>query len=167
MERATPVSWFVRLTDAPGTIEPDGSLISPVISASRRQFLTGALGAAAAVATRGAAFAQAAPRVVIVGGGFGGASVARWLKRTDPGIAVTLIERSPQFVACPFSNLVLGGLREMSSITFNYDGVKRAGVDVVQGEAVAVVAYNNGLATGHAPNDMAAFIHSKMYDPHY
>jgi malate dehydrogenase (oxaloacetate-decarboxylating)(NADP+) len=34
-------------------------------------------------------------------------------------------------------------------------------------EAVAVVAYNNGLATGHAPNDMAAFIHSKMYDPHY
>ena len=34
-------------------------------------------------------------------------------------------------------------------------------------EAVAVVAYNNGLATGHAPNDMASFIHSKMYDPHY
>jgi malate dehydrogenase (oxaloacetate-decarboxylating)(NADP+) len=34
-------------------------------------------------------------------------------------------------------------------------------------EAVAVVAYNNGLATGHAPNDMAAFIQSKMYDPHY
>ena len=34
-------------------------------------------------------------------------------------------------------------------------------------EAVAVVAYNSGLATGHAPNDMASFIHSKMYDPHY
>lgn len=75
---------------------------------------------------------------MIVGGGFGGASAARWLRRTDPGIAVTLVERDERFVSCPFSNLVLGGLRAIESVTFGYEGVRRAGVDVVRDSAVAI-----------------------------
>ncbi len=105
---------------------------------SRRKFVAGSLGITALLAAGRRGFAQAAPRVVIVGGGFGGVSVARWLRRIEPGIAVTLIERDAQFVTCPSSNLVLGGLRDIASITFNYDGAKAAGVHVIQGEATAV-----------------------------
>jgi NADPH-dependent 2,4-dienoyl-CoA reductase/sulfur reductase-like enzyme len=76
--------------------------------------------------------------VVVVGGGFGGASVARWLRRTDPAIAVTLVERNERFVTCPFSNLVLAGVRDLDSISFRYDGVRRAGIEVVHDGAVAI-----------------------------
>ncbi len=80
------------------------------------------LGAAAAAA---AAFrpvrtlAQgAAPRVVVVGGGFAGASCARALRQAAPRVAVTLVEASPTFTACPFSNAVIGGLRELDAQQF-------------------------------------------------
>ena len=106
---------------------------------SRRSFA-----AAAAAATTLAAFrparllAQVRPRVVVIGGGFGGASVARWLRRTDDGIDVTVVERNARFVTCPFSNLVLGGQRSIESISFGYDVVRRAGVEVVQDTATAI-----------------------------
>ena len=54
-----------------------------------------------------------APRVVVVGGGFAGATCARALKKLDPRIAVTLVEANRTFTACPFSNLVIAGLREL------------------------------------------------------
>jgi sulfide dehydrogenase [flavocytochrome c] flavoprotein subunit len=76
--------------------------------------------------------------VVVIGGGFGGASVARWLRRIDDGIDVTLVERNARFVTCPFSNLVVGGQRTIESISFGYDAVQRAGVDVVQDTATAI-----------------------------
>ena len=69
--------------------------------------------AALAAALPCPSLAQAAPRVVVIGGGFGGASCARALKRIDAKIAVTLIEPNRDFVACPFSNEVIAGLREM------------------------------------------------------
>jgi sulfide dehydrogenase [flavocytochrome c] flavoprotein subunit len=87
---------------------------------SRRDFLKTAAAGAAMLPLP--AIAQGAPaRVVVVGGGFGGATCARFVKRIDPRIAVTLVEASPRFIACPFSNLVIVGLRELSAQEFGYD----------------------------------------------
>jgi NADPH-dependent 2,4-dienoyl-CoA reductase/sulfur reductase-like enzyme len=107
---------------------------------SRRAFL-----AAAATATSGAllaapALAQAAPRVVVVGGGFAGATAARALKRADPRIAVTLVEASRTFTACPFSNLVIAGLRDIERQEFGYDRLAADHVQVVIATAVGVDA---------------------------
>lgn len=77
-------------------------------------------------------------RVVVVGGGFGGATTARYLKKHNPGMAVTLIEADRRFYTCPFSNLVLGGLRDFESIGHSFDDLKRAGVKVVHGRASGV-----------------------------
>src|SRR5262249_8277615 len=60
-------------------------------------------------------------RVVVVGGGFGGASCARFIKRIDPRITVTLVEANPTFTACPFSNGVSAGLRDLQAQAFSYD----------------------------------------------
>ena len=84
----------------------------------------------------GKAFAQAAGNVVVIGGGFGGASAARYLKRM--GVNVTLIEANTTFTTCPFSNTVLGGFGKMADITHNYDGLKKAGVNVVTGTVTGI-----------------------------
>ena len=68
------------------------------------------------------AFAQAAARIVVIGGGFGGASCARALRQLDPKLQVTLIEPNRIFTACPFSNEVIAGLRELQAQQFTYDG---------------------------------------------
>ena len=78
--------------------------------ATRRTFLK--LTAAASLAAPSIASAQAAGRVVVVGGGFGGATAARTLKALEPKLTVTLVEPNPVFTACPFSNNVLAALRE-------------------------------------------------------
>src|SRR5690606_40827724 len=67
--------------------------------------------------------AQTSAHVVILGGGFGGASVARALRRANPQIRVTLIERDSRYHTCPFSNGVLGGLWSMEDISFGYDAL--------------------------------------------
>jgi len=89
---------------------------------SRREFLKSA-GAVStsAVLLSAPALTQAAPRVAVVGGGFAGASCARALKIIDPGIKVTLVEANRTFTACPFSNGVIAGLRELSAQQFTYD----------------------------------------------
>jgi sulfite dehydrogenase len=79
-------------------------------------------------------------RVVVVGGGFGGSTAARYLKLWGGNIDVTLVERNAQFVSCPISNLVVGGFRDIASVTRGYDSLKAAGVKVVQGEVTAVDA---------------------------
>ena len=79
-------------------------------------------------------------RVVVVGGGFGGATVARYLKMWGGNVEVTLVERNPQFISCPISNLVIGGHKQMADITRGYDGLKALGVNLVQGEVTAVDA---------------------------
>jgi sulfide dehydrogenase [flavocytochrome c] flavoprotein subunit len=87
---------------------------------TRRRFLERAgLGLVAALAVRPAR-AQAAPRVVIIGGGFAGASCARALRRLDQRVAVTLVEQNTTFVACPFSNEVIAGLRDLKAQEFGY-----------------------------------------------
>lgn len=79
-------------------------------------------------------------RVVVVGGGFGGATAARYLRLWGGNVDVTLVERNAGFVSCPISNLVVGGHRQMADITRGYDGLKAAGVKLVQGEVVAIDA---------------------------
>jgi len=95
---------------------------------SRREFLKSAAAGAALLPLP--AIAQGARgRVVVVGGGFGGATCARFIKRIDSRITVTLVEANPTFVACPFSNGVITGLREIRAQEFGYD--KFAGDQVV------------------------------------
>ena len=77
-------------------------------------------------------------RVVVVGGGYGGATAARYLRLWGGNVDVTLVERNAQFVSCPISNLVLGGHRQMSEITVGYDGLKAVGVKVIQGDVTAI-----------------------------
>jgi sulfide dehydrogenase [flavocytochrome c] flavoprotein subunit len=91
---------------------------------SRRDFLKhAAAGASAALFPLPALAQGAAGRVVVVGGGFAGASCARALKRLDRRITVTLVEASPTFTACPFSNTVIAGMRDLKAQQFNYEKI--------------------------------------------
>jgi sulfide dehydrogenase [flavocytochrome c] flavoprotein subunit len=92
---------------------------------SRRDVLAG-LGAVMLAAP--SVSAQTAPRVVVVGGGFGGATAAREVKRLLPRVDVVLVADERTFTACPFSNLVLAGLRDIAAQQFGYGGVEKAGV---------------------------------------
>lgn len=106
---------------------------------TRRQFVGGAtIAAIAPFAIPHLARAQGGAKVVVIGGGFGGTSVARYLKRHSPDLSVTLIERDTHYTTCPFSNGVIGGLWTMNDITFSYDGVTAAGVDVIHDLATAI-----------------------------
>lgn len=82
--------------------------------------------------------AQAAARVVVVGGGFGGATLARALRVADPAISVTLVEANPSYMSCPYSNEVIAGLRDLAAQRFGYAGVVASGARLVQGVAVGV-----------------------------
>ncbi len=82
---------------------------------------------------------KAEGRVVVIGGGFGGASCAKYLGRLAPGLDVTLIERDSRFITCPFSNAVLGGLYGIDYITHDYDALQNShGVTVVHGSATEI-----------------------------
>jgi len=106
---------------------------------SRRALIGGAVASvAAAVLAAPQVRAQAQPRVVVVGGGFAGASCARALKQLDRDLAVTLIESDTAYTACPFSNAVLAGLRGIEAQTFGYDGFGDVGF--IRKRAVAVDA---------------------------
>ena len=105
---------------------------------SRRQFLASTAATASATLLPAPARAQAAPRVVVVGGGFAGATAARALKHADARIAVTLVETSRTFTACPFSNGVIGGQRELSAQQFGYDRVVADGVQIAFATATGV-----------------------------
>jgi NADPH-dependent 2,4-dienoyl-CoA reductase/sulfur reductase-like enzyme len=80
-------------------------------------------------------------RVLVVGGGWGGATAAKYLKLWGgSSIDVLLVERNPQFVSCPLSNLVLGGSRTIDSLTTSYAGLRERGVSVVQDSVVSIDA---------------------------
>jgi len=106
---------------------------------TRRTFLKLATATAAGLAPA-VASAQGTGRVVVVGGGFAGATAARTLKALEPRLTVTLVEPNRIFTACPFSNDVLAAVREISQQQFGYDGVVRAGVTMAQTSATAVDA---------------------------
>ena len=101
---------------------------------TRRRSLLGA--AVVALAAPSIVRAQAAAaHVVVVGGGFGGATAARYLKQLAPTVQVTLVEPAERFYTCPFSNLYLAGLRSWESLAHGFDGLRRAGVNVVHAQA--------------------------------
>ncbi|MBK7766126.1 MAG: NAD(P)/FAD-dependent oxidoreductase [Sulfuritalea sp.] len=107
---------------------------------SRRQFLQAA-GAATACAAlpRAASAATASGRVVVVGGGFGGATVAKYLRLWGGDVQVTLVEPNPTHIACILSNLVLTGALSMNRITLGYSALQtNHGVSLMQGRAIAI-----------------------------
>ena len=82
-----------------------------------------------------------ARRIVIVGGGYGGATAARYTALWGVGaVDVTLIERDLAFVSCPLSNLVLGGSRSIADVTVSYASLATRGVTVVHDRAIAIDA---------------------------
>src|SRR5688500_4024430 len=107
-------------------------------SLDRRALLKSAslVGAAAFLASP--VFAQAQPKVVVIGGGFAGATCARELKRA--GLSVTLVEPNATYTACPFSNSVLAGMRQLPAQQFGYDALKKDGVSIAQQNALRVDA---------------------------
>lgn len=84
------------------------------------------------------AIAQGAAKVVIVGGGAGGATVAHYVKKDAPELDVTLIEANPIYSSSFFSNLYIGGFRSLESLNHTYGGLRRIGVKVVHDTATAV-----------------------------
>ena len=106
----------------------------------RRSFLKSGAAGLAAVASGCATLARAPSRarVAVIGGGYGGATAAKYIRVLDPSIEVVLIEPNEAFVSCPLSNMVLGGFRSMADITVGYDGLAMRGVRIVRDTATAV-----------------------------
>lgn len=114
---------------------------------NRRAFLKLA-GAASALAAipRGVGAATTAARVVVVGGGFGGATVAKYLRMWGGNVQVTLVDANPNHVSCVLSNLVVTGALAMSRVTLGFDYLKaNHGVAVLQGRAVGIDPAGNTL----------------------
>jgi NADPH-dependent 2,4-dienoyl-CoA reductase/sulfur reductase-like enzyme len=108
----------------------------------RRHFLKSAAAGATLAGIGGCASMGGAAkgRVAVVGGGYGGATAAKYLRLFDPGIEVVLIEPNDAFVSCPISNMVLGGFQTMQDVTTPYSGLARHGVRLVRDTATAIDA---------------------------
>jgi NADPH-dependent 2,4-dienoyl-CoA reductase/sulfur reductase-like enzyme len=118
---------------------------------TRREFLRtsaataglGALGSIGALAgcapvTKGDLAPKSGRRVVVIGGGWGGATAAKYVRLSDPTIEVILLEPNRSFVSCPFSNLVLSGVESIGSLTHGYEGLRRHGVRIRHEAATAI-----------------------------
>jgi NADPH-dependent 2,4-dienoyl-CoA reductase/sulfur reductase-like enzyme len=115
---------------------------------NRRQFLKAigagtAATAAPAILTACATAPAEAPkpigRVIVIGGGYGGATCAKYIRMwSERRIEVFLIERNTQFVSCPLSNLVLGGSRQIGDLTIGYEKLREYGVQVIRDEVTAI-----------------------------
>jgi sulfide dehydrogenase [flavocytochrome c] flavoprotein subunit len=105
-----------------------------------RRNVVGGIAAASAglLALPAVSGAQSAARIVVIGGGFGGAACVRALKRREPKLSVTLVEPNRTFTACPFSNEVIAGLRDIEMQRFGYDGIAAGGVTVIAQAATKV-----------------------------
>src|SRR5215204_3120625 len=111
---------------------------------TRRDFLASSAAVAASAAPMPRpAIAQAEPHVVVVGGG-----VARALKQIDPRIAVTLVETNRLFTACPFSNGVIAGLRELPAQQFSYERIVESGIVFAAGTANLIDQQARSLIVG-------------------
>jgi sulfide dehydrogenase [flavocytochrome c] flavoprotein chain len=107
---------------------------------NRREFIKVAGAGAATMTLAGCASMNGLgkSRVVVIGGGFGGATAAKYLKLWGGDLDVVMVERNTQFISCPMSNLVIGGSKSIADITRGYDGLVKAGVKVVQDEVTAI-----------------------------
>ncbi len=109
-------------------------------SIDRRSFLKAVSAAAGAsvLSIPSARAATAKARVVVVGGGYGGATAARYLRLLDPGIDVTLIERGTRYTSCPLSNEVISGVRDIATLQAGYERLAARGVKVVHNEVTQI-----------------------------
>jgi sulfide dehydrogenase [flavocytochrome c] flavoprotein subunit len=118
------------------------------MSISRRNFIkytsaaiaaTGIIGCKSTQNTNtasGVIMPKTGKRIVVLGGGWGGATAAKYIKLEDPSVDVVMVERQEQFISCPVSNWVIGGLRTMKDITISYDGlIKNYGIKMLHAEA--------------------------------
>lgn len=107
---------------------------------NRRKLLVGSASLAGAMMFGApAVFGQAKPRVVVIGGGAGGVTAAKYIAKDSAGaIAVTLVEPNARYQTCFHSNLYLGGVRDYASITHGYAGLKKHGVTVVGEKATKI-----------------------------
>lgn len=117
---------------------------------TRRSFCAGVAGVAATSVFAKPALAQGPARIVVIGGGFGGASAARALRIADPKLHVTLVEPNPIFTACPFSNGVIADERAIEDQQFTYEKVAAAGITIAATSAVKIDTHirSVGLADG-------------------
>ena len=109
----------------------------------RRELVQGLLAGGALAAVGGCATSSGVPssaKVVVIGGGYGGATAAKYVRLlSDNSLDVVLIEPNRRFVSCPISNLVVGGVRQMSDITSPYDGLRsQHGVTIVHDMVSAI-----------------------------
>ena len=121
---------------------PDRTL---TMRSTRRTFLASAATAlglgvfgGCARAMQGDIAPRSGRRVVVIGGGWGGATAAKYVRLHDPSIEVVLIEPNRRFVSCPFSNLVLSGVRTIDSLTFDYGRLRRHGLRVLHETATGI-----------------------------
>ncbi len=114
---------------------------------TRRQFLRASASTAGVVAlggvagcmtTKGEVSPTSARRVVVIGGGWGGATAAKYIRLGDPSLEVVMLEPNRRFVSCPLSNLVLSGVRTIKSLEFGYNGLRAHGVQVRHEMATAI-----------------------------
>jgi sulfide dehydrogenase [flavocytochrome c] flavoprotein subunit len=107
---------------------------------TRREFNVLAAGASLATVSEISrpALAAGAAKVVIIGGGPGGAAVANRLKSADAALDITLVEPKVKYTTCFYSNLYLGGFRTFKSITHDYEGVKKRGITVLTDTATGI-----------------------------
>jgi sulfide dehydrogenase [flavocytochrome c] flavoprotein chain len=126
--------------------------MDPLRLMTRRNVVAGVAASAAGFAFPSPSRAQSGARVVIIGGGFGGASCARALRRIDSKLQVTLIEPNGTFTACPFSNEVIAGLRNIEAQQFTYEKISAEGVTVVPLAAAKIDAQTRtvGLSDGRS-----------------
>lgn len=117
---------------------------------NRRQFLKASAGLAAVSAVGMPYLSHADSKgghVVIIGGGAGGTIVAKYLRKTDPTIQVTLIEKNADYHTCFMSNEVIGGDRSIDSLKFGYDALAKQGVKILTEEATAIDATTKTVTT--------------------
>ncbi len=108
----------------------------------RRQLVQGLFAGGTLAALGGCASMGGAPssaKVVVLGGGYGGATAARYVRLfSDRSLDVVLVEPNRSFVSCPISNLVVGGARQLGEITVPYDGLRKHGVTVVHDTVASI-----------------------------
>src|SRR3984957_6097398 len=117
---------------------------------SRRQFVAAGVAAGTSAMLPRPLRAQGAqPKIVVIGGGFAGLTAARTAKPYDPKLDVTVVEANPTYTACPFSNDVIAGLRDIKEQQFGYGKIGGGGVTLAQETATGIDATARMVTLGN------------------
>lgn len=114
--------------------------------------MLGITAAAATLVRPSMSRAQSAGRIVVIGGGFGGAACARALKRANAALQITLVEPNKVFTACPFSNEVIAGLRGFEAQQFGYDKLAAEGITIIDQAATRIDPQQRSVTTPDGPS---------------